>query len=56
MNYASLDFAANWYQLLSDTQFENHRLSDMFEFDPLKKKIEKTIDFWEDSLRDKTLD
>ena len=56
MHDASLDFAANWYQLLSDTQFEKHRLSEKFEFDPLEKEIEKTIDFWEDSLRDKTLD
>ena len=56
MQYASLEFAAEWYQLLSDTRFEKHRLSDLFEFEPLKDKIERTIDFWEDSLRDKILD
>jgi hypothetical protein len=56
MNKSSYDFAIYWDNLLSNTRFAQHGRSEKFQLKNEESDIEKAIDFWEDSLRNRTLD
>jgi hypothetical protein len=56
MNESSRDFALYWGELLSNTRFSQHGKSEKFQLKNEETDIERAIDFWEDSLRNRTLD